>query len=86
VDASYAGDSDAALRPHHGGLGPDQLRKVVVTQRGALNACYESEAQQNPTFRGTVTLAWTTDASGAVTSANITASTLHNPPLAASPR
>jgi hypothetical protein len=79
VDASYAGDSDAALRPHHGGLSPDQIRNVVVAQREALHACYESEAQKNPTFRGSVTLAWTTDASGAVTSAKITASTLHNP-------
>jgi hypothetical protein len=62
----------------HGGLNPEQIRRVVVAHRGALQACYEIEAQKDPTLRGGVTVAWTIDASGGVTSANVSGSTIHN--------
>ena len=62
----------------HGGLNPEQIRRVVVAHRGALQACYEVEAQKDPTLRGGVTVAWTIDPSGAVTSANMSGSTIHN--------
>jgi hypothetical protein len=62
----------------HGGLSPEQIRRVVVAHRGALQACYEIEAQKDPTLRGGVTAAWTIDASGAVTSASQAGSTIHN--------
>jgi outer membrane biosynthesis protein TonB len=79
TDDSGVGEGEASLRSQDSGLSADQVRQVVVTHHGALHACYESEAQKNPTFRGSVTLAWTIDASGAVISASITTSTLHNP-------
>ena len=49
-----------------------------LAHRGALQACYEIEAQKDPTLRGGVTATWTIDASGAVTSANMASSTIHN--------
>ncbi len=63
----------------HGGLNPEQIRRVVIAHRGALQACYEVEAQKDPTLRGGVTAAWTIDATGAVTSANLAGTTIHNP-------
>ncbi len=62
----------------HGGLSPEQIRRVVMAHRGALQACYEIEAQKDPTLRGGITAAWTIDASGAVTSASQAGSTIHN--------
>jgi outer membrane biosynthesis protein TonB len=79
TDDSGVGEGDASLRSQDGGLSAAQVRQVVVAHHGALHACYESEAQKNPTFRGSVTLAWTIGESGAVISASITTSTLHNP-------
>ena len=79
ADDSGVGEGDASLRSQDGGLSADQVRQVVVAHHGALHACYESEAQKDPTFRGSATLAWTIDASGSVIGASITTSTLHNP-------
>jgi hypothetical protein len=62
----------------HGGLSPDQVNRVVLAHRGALQACYEIEAQKDPTLRGGVVVSWTIDASGAVTSASRASSTLNN--------
>jgi hypothetical protein len=62
----------------HGGLSAEQIRRVVEAHRGALRACYEIEAQKDPTLRGGVTAAWTIDPSGAVTVANLAGSTIHN--------
>ena len=62
-----------------GGLSAEQIRRVVFAHKGALQACYEIEAQKDPTLKGGVTVGWTIDASGAVTSANLAGSTIHNP-------
>ncbi len=62
----------------HGGLSPEQIRRVVMAHQGALRACHEIEAQKDPTLRGGVTAAWTIDPSGAVTSASLAGTTLHN--------
>ncbi|HEY1692044.1 MAG TPA: AgmX/PglI C-terminal domain-containing protein [Polyangiaceae bacterium] len=62
----------------HGGLNPEQIRRVVIAHRGALQACYEIEAQKDPTLKGGVTVSWTIDPSGAVTSAGLAGSTIHN--------
>jgi hypothetical protein len=62
----------------HGGLSPEQIRRVVIAHRGALQACYEIEAQKDPTLKGGVTASWTIDASGGVTSAGLAGSTIHN--------
>lgn len=63
----------------HGGLSPEQIRRVVVAHQGALRACYEIEAQKDPTLKGGVSVAWTIDPSGGVTSANLAGSSIHNP-------
>lgn len=63
----------------HGGLSADQIDRVVRAHRGALQACYEIEAQKDPTLRGGLTVAWTIDPTGAVTSANVASSSIHNP-------
>jgi hypothetical protein len=62
----------------HGGLNPEQIRRVVIAHRGALQACYEIEAQKDPTLKGGVTVAWTIDPGGAVTSASLAGTTIHN--------
>ncbi|HXX68156.1 MAG TPA: AgmX/PglI C-terminal domain-containing protein [Polyangiaceae bacterium] len=62
----------------HGGLSPEQIRRVVLAHRGALQACYEIEAQKDPSLRGGVTASWTIDPAGAVTSAGLAGSTIHN--------
>ena len=62
----------------HGGLSPEQIRRVVMAHRGALQACYEIEAQKDPTLRGGVGVQWTIDPGGGVTSANVSSSTIRN--------
>ena len=62
-----------------GGLSAEQIRRVVMAHVGALRACYESEAQRNPNLRGGVTVQWSIDPSGTVTSAGVAGTTLGNP-------
>jgi hypothetical protein len=61
-----------------GGLSAEQVRRVVMAHTGALRACYETEAQRNPSLKGGVTVAWQIDASGSVTSASLAGTTLNN--------
>lgn len=63
----------------NGGLSPEQIRRVVMSHIGAVRACYETEAQRNPTLEGSVTLQWQIDPGGVVTTASIGASTLSSP-------
>jgi hypothetical protein len=62
----------------HGGLSPEQIRRVVFAHKGALQACYEIEAQKDPSLRGGVVASWTIDPSGTVTSASVAQTTIHN--------
>jgi len=62
-----------------GGLSQEQVRRVVMAHIGAVRACYESEAQRNPSLKGGVTVQWTIDPSGSVSSAGLAGSTLGNP-------
>jgi len=62
-----------------GGLSQEQVRRVVMAHLGAVRACYESEAQRNPALKGGVTVQWTIDPSGGVSSASLGGSTLSNP-------
>jgi hypothetical protein len=62
----------------HGGLNAEQIRRVVMAHKGALQACYEIEAQKDPTLRGALAVTWTIDPSGAVTSASLSSSSIHN--------
>jgi hypothetical protein len=62
-----------------GGLSQEQVRRVVMAHLGAVRACYESEAQRNPGLKGGVTVQWSIDPSGTVSSASLGGSTLGNP-------
>jgi hypothetical protein len=62
----------------HGGLSPEQIRRVVMAHQGALRACYDMELGRNPNLRGGVTMTWNIDPSGSVASAGVAGSTIHN--------
>ncbi len=64
--------------PMKSGLSAEQIRRVVFAHKGALQACYEIEAQKDPTLKGGVSVAWTIDASGSVLSAGLAGSSIHN--------
>jgi hypothetical protein len=53
----------------HGGLSAKEIRDVVVAHRGALMACYELEASNDATLKGTVTVRWRIGPEGSVTEA-----------------
>ncbi len=77
---SERGVSVAAGAPtSRGGLSQEQVRRVVAAHVGALRACYESEAQKNPSLKGGVTAAFQIDPSGSVSSASVANSSLGNP-------
>jgi hypothetical protein len=62
----------------HGGLSPEQIRRVVMAHQGALRACYDSELARNPNLKGGVTMTWNIDPSGGVASAGVAGSTIGN--------
>jgi len=62
-----------------GGLSQDQVRRVVMAHVGAIRACYESEAQRNPSLKGGIVLSWQITPDGAVSGPGIASSTLSNP-------
>ena len=62
----------------HGGLSPEQIRRVVMAHQGALRACYDSELARNPNLKGGVTMTWNIDPSGSVASAGVAGSTIGN--------
>lgn len=76
------GESKVAVGAGHGasrgGLSEDQVRRVVLAHLGAVRACYESEAQRNPSLKGGVTVQWTIDPGGSVSSATLGGSSLGN--------
>jgi hypothetical protein len=80
VDAQVPGPPGLAAA---GGLTPEQVRRVVTAHAGALRACYELEAQREPTLTGGVTTSWQIDPRGAVSGAMIGSSTLNNPRIEA---
>jgi hypothetical protein len=62
-----------------GGLTPDQIQRVVLSHKGAMRACYESELQKNPGLKGGVTFVWSIDPSGSVSGVSVASSSLGNP-------
>ncbi|HEY8076552.1 MAG TPA: AgmX/PglI C-terminal domain-containing protein, partial [Labilithrix sp.] len=57
----------------------EQVRRVVMARVAAIRACYEGEAQKNPSLKGGVTVSWHIDPSGAVTAASLANTSLNNP-------
>jgi hypothetical protein len=63
----------------HGGLSPEQVRRVVMAHTGALRACYETEASRNPNLHGGVTVAWKIQPDGSVLNPALAGTTMNNP-------
>ncbi|MGO9713858.1 MAG: AgmX/PglI C-terminal domain-containing protein [Polyangiaceae bacterium] len=61
-----------------GGLSPDQVLRVVMAHKGAVRACYESEAQRNPSLKGGIVLSWQILPDGSVSSPALASTTLNN--------
>jgi hypothetical protein len=75
------GGSDAAPAVSHGGLTPEQVRRVVLAHAGALRACYETEVQRDPNVKGVADVAWTITPNGSVEGATVTGGSLGSPRL-----
>ncbi len=67
-----------AVPTAHGGLSPEQIRRVVMAHQGALRACYDSELARNPNLKGGVTMTWNIEPAGSVASAGVAGSTINN--------
>lgn len=67
-----ASQGDGGLLPPHGGLSPEEIRRVVVSHSGALRACWDNllKSDSGPAS-GELIVAWDVDASGAVTRSSV---------------
>jgi hypothetical protein len=74
-EAKVTGGNGMSAR---GGLSPDQVLRVVMAHKGAVRACYESEAQRNPSLKGGIVLSWQILPDGSVSSPALASSTLNN--------
>ncbi|MDB4974233.1 MAG: putative abductin-like protein, partial [Myxococcaceae bacterium] len=61
-----------------GYLSAEQINRVVRANQAALRYCYETEVQRQHGLRGKVVLQWRVDRAGAVPTAKVASSTLHN--------
>ncbi len=61
-----------------GGLDKDVIMKVIKRHQNEIKFCYEQELQKNPALAGKVAVAWTIDATGGVSEANISESSIGN--------
>jgi hypothetical protein len=61
------------------GLGPEQIRRVVMSRMGAFTACYEIAAARDPSLKGGVTVNFSISPGGSVSSVSISNSSLSNP-------
>ena len=76
--ASEAGYDGGLPKPPRRGLAPQAIRRVVLAHKKALSGCYEVLAKKDPSLQGSLAVTWTIDAGGAVTSATVTDSTIHD--------
>jgi hypothetical protein len=60
------------------GLTPAQIQRVVMSRRGAFQACYETAVAREPNLKGGVTVSWTVLPNGGVSGARIASSSLAN--------
>lgn len=61
------------------GLGPEQIRRVVMSRMGAFTACYEIAAARDPSLKGGVTVNFSISPGGSVSSVSVSNSSLSNP-------
>jgi len=59
-------------------LSAEQIRRVVLSHRGALRACYDAELVRDPALHGGVAVRWSVEPGGTVTSASIASSSIRN--------
>src|SRR5215813_12847982 len=62
-----------------GGLSREQILKVVLSHKAAIQFCYEKELQRFPHLAGTVKIDWKVNLDGRVEGAKIGSSSLGNP-------
>ncbi len=63
------------------GLPKDVINAVVQRHRSEIRACYDASLQRNPSLRGKVTVSFTIQPNGIVSSASIKENTLGDPAL-----
>jgi TonB family protein len=62
----------------NGFLSAEQINRVVRANQAALRYCYEAEVQRQRGLRGKVVIEWRVDRAGAVPTARVSSSTMHN--------
>lgn len=62
------------------GLSRDQIKRVVMSRRNAIRACYESQLQRTRGLGGKVVVRWRIAPTGAVAAAKVASTTMHNGP------
>jgi hypothetical protein len=62
-----------------GGLSREQVAKVVMSHKAAIQFCYEKELQRFPHLQGTVRIAWKISVDGRVETVRVDNSSLGNP-------
>jgi hypothetical protein len=76
--ASRSGGSARSVIGPDAGLAPDAVHAVVRAHVDAIRACYERSAKSEGRPMGVVRLGWQIEPSGAVTSVQLVASSLHS--------
>jgi len=61
-----------------GGLTKEQIRKVVLTRRNGIRACYQRELQRSKGLAGKIIIKWKINAAGKVTTARTKSTTMRN--------
>jgi TonB family protein len=62
-----------------GGLSREQILKVVLSHKAAIQFCYEKELQRFPHLAGTVKIDWKVNLDGRVETVKVASSSLGNP-------
>ena len=62
-----------------GGLSRDQILKVVMSHKAAIQFCYEKELQRFPHLAGTVKIDWNVNLDGRVEAVRVASSSMGNP-------
>jgi TonB family protein len=70
---------EAGTPASDGGLSKDQILKVVMSHKAAIQFCYEKELQRFPHLSGKVMIDWKVNLDGRVESVKVNSSSLGNP-------
>ncbi len=81
-EGSQASTSARSVISPAGGLAPDAVHTVVHEHVPAIRACYERFAKAEGRPMGVIRFGWQVDSSGAVSSVELVASSLHSAAIA----